>query len=214
MIEKEDDIINLNNSIKSYKSQVDEKNKEIEELTKRINQYENNIRILKNDLIDLTSIKDKSESELKDKYDLLEQNKVILLNQMNNLNEQYIQINTNYSDIKVKYQTTIELLENKTKEYNLLSSSYDDINNQLNLIKEINNRHLKNSDMTQKELMEYVNENSSLKAELLEKNILLGELNKKLELETKKQRGYENEDNIIINKPIEKAIRGIKLSKR
>lgn len=172
------------NNMKTFHVQLQNKNSEINKLETDILTYKNHIDTLTLDLEKL-SIDTKSNTyTLTEKHDTLCDENNNLLNTIEQLNKIRDESINKYNDIKSKYQITLDLLENKSQEIIILTSKYDNIHNELNLLKELNLKQEKDIDTIKQELFQTKNETSTLKTQLHEKDIYLGQLHKKLSLET------------------------------
>jgi chromosome segregation ATPase len=236
--DKTEELELLKNNIKTFHLQLQDKNLEINQLKQDNKTYTKDIETLTFDLNKLNTASCNNESNFKKDYDILHDEKLHLLNTITQLNKIQNDNNNKYNDLKTKYQVTLELLENKSQDYNVLNSTCDNLLNELNLSKEINLKQEKEIDTIKQELFRTNNESSVLKTQLFEKDIALGQLHKKLALEQYNSKGkkynineeveeqiqyqfeeqYDKDDDkdvIVSNKSVKLAPqRGIKLSRR
>jgi len=181
------------NSMRTFHLQLQEKNIEISNLHNELNTYKTNIETITFDLNKLQLEKLNHENCSQEEQTELYNKNMELKSTIHNLNKNNNQITEKYQDLKVKYQTTLDLLEKKNTEYNLLQENHKHTLDELNLVKDINLTQQKEIDTLKQEIFQYHNELSILKTQLFEKDISLGELHKKLTLEKHRITGKRNE---------------------
>lgn len=172
------------NNMKTFHIQLQNKNLEINKLETDILTYKERINTLTLDLEKLSVDTKSNTYTLTEKHNTLCDENNNLLNTIEHLNKTQDESINKYNDIKSKYQITLDLLENKSQEIISLTTKYDNIYNELNLLKELNLKQEKDIDTIKQELFQTKNETSTLKTQLYEKDIYLGQLHKKLSLET------------------------------
>jgi hypothetical protein len=234
--DKDGELELFKNNMRTFHLQLQEKNLEINQLKQDNKKYTGDIEILTFDLKKVSNDKDSDETTLKDKCSILHDENIHLLNTISQLHKTNNETVDKYNDLKLKYQTTLDLLEKKSQEFNLLTVKCDDTVNELNLLKELNLKQEKEIDTIKQELFQSKNETSILKTHLFEKDISLGELHKKLALEKYTIRGKiieqplqpeeveikedtieldTNEQDLQINRSVKVTQqRGVKLSRR
>lgn len=183
--DKDDELQLFKDNMRTFHIQLQDKNIELNQLKADVIKYQNNIDTLTYDLNKLSSDKTSDTTNLNERCTILHDENIHLFNTINQLHKHQGEINDKYNDLKMKYQTTLDLLEKKSQEFIVLSSKYDNICNELNLLKELNSKQEKDIDTVKQELFQSKNETSVLKTQLFEKDISLGELHKKLALEEK-----------------------------
>jgi chromosome segregation ATPase len=237
--DKDSELELFKNNIRSFQLQFQEKNIEVLQLKQNMNNYKNNLDLVTFDLNKLNVDKTFDETSLTNKCDTLHDNNTHLLNTINQLHKTNNETLGKYNDLKSKYQTTLDLLEKKSNTYTTVMSDYTDSVNELNLLKELNLKQEKDIETIKQQVFQSKNETSVLKSQLFEKDILLGELHKKLALERYTIRGkiieqpiyipetdhlliedtqeepIIEQDSVIANRQVKVTTqRGVKLSKR
>jgi chromosome segregation ATPase len=238
IIDKDRELELFKNNMKTFDIQLQENNLEITRLKQDNKKYKEHIEILTFDLNKISSDKHLDETNLTNKFNLLYNENIDLLSTISQLHKTNNETVDKYNDLKLKYQTTLDLLEKKSQESNLLTVTYNDTINELNLLQELNLKQEKEIDTIKQELFKSKNETSIIKTQLFDKDISLGELHKKLALENYKIRGKiieqplqndepENkvesdtigeisysEPDLSINRTVKVTQRGVKLSRR
>lgn len=185
------------NSMRTFHLQLQEKNIEISNLNNELNMYKTNLETVTYDLDKLQLDKTNHENCSQEEQIRLHNETMELKSTIDNLNRTNALNMEKYQDLKLKYQTTLDLLEKKNNEYNSLEDTNRNTVNELNLIKEINMTQEKEIETLKQEIYQYHNELSVLKTQLFEKDISLGELHKKLTLEKHRITGKRNESDSI-----------------
>jgi chromosome segregation ATPase len=180
--DKDNEVELFKNNIKSFQIQFQEKNIDALHLKQELENYKNNLEIVTFDLNKLNLDKNVDETSLTNKYNNLHDEKIHLLYTISQVYKTNNETIEKYNELKSKYQTTLDLLEKKSNEYSKITSDFTDSVNELNLFKELNLKQEKDIDIVKQELFQSKNETSVLKSQLFEKDILLGDLHKKLEL--------------------------------
>jgi chromosome segregation ATPase len=195
--EKTNELELFKNSMRTFHLQLQDKNIEISNLNNELNQYKTNLETITFDLNKLQFEKKSHENCTQEEQTKLYNENMELVSTINNLHKTNHQMNEKYQDLKVKYQTTLDLLEKKSTDYTSLEETYKNTLDELNLVRDINLTQEKEIDTLKQEIFQYHNELSILKTQLFEKDVSLGELHKKLCLERYRITGKLNElDNI------------------
>lgn len=181
------------NSMRTFHLQLQEKNIEISNLNNEVNMYKTNLETITYDLNKLQLDKLNHENCNQEEQTKLHNETMELKSTIDNLNRINSQNMEKYQDLKLKYQTTLNLLEKKNNEYNSLEDTNRNTINEFNLIKEIKLTQEKEIETLKQEIFQYHNELSVLKTQLFEKDISLGELHKKLTLEKHRITGKRND---------------------
>lgn len=181
--DKDNELELFKNNIQTFQIQFQKQNIEILQLNKDIQDSNNHLETTTLDLHKLNMSKSLNDTSMENKCNGLHDENFQLLNSINQVHKTKNEIVDKYNDLKSKYQTTFDLLEKKSIELNGVLDNYKTSINELNLLKELNLKQRKNIETVKQEICQVHYETSFLKSQLSEKNILLGELNRKLSLE-------------------------------
>lgn len=181
--EKTSELELFKDSMRTFHLQLQGKNIEISNLNNELNQHKTNLETITFDLNKLQLEKQNHENCSQEEQTTLHNENMELKSTLDNLHKTNHQNNDKYQDLKLKYQTTMDLLEKKNSDYNVLQDTHKHTLDELNLVRDINLTQEKEIDTLKKEIFQYHNELSILKTQLFEKDISLGELHKKLTLE-------------------------------
>lgn len=202
-----------NVTIENLQSILDEKNSELELFKNNMREFQSQIQtkntdisILNNQLSDLTNRFNKLNTEFEtykhnsqqftsdidnDNLQITDLNKS-LHEKVLSLNSELDNTSLKYEELKNKYQLTLILLDKKTNECKDTYLSYENVNNELNLYKELNTKQQTTIDMLTNELQAAQNESAVLRTRIFEKDAYLGELNKKIALQQQSLRGKKS----------------------
>lgn len=231
--DKDTELELLKKNMREFHIKFQEKNIETSKLKEQLDSSENNLKTLTIDISKFKSLKEQDQLYIINKCNTLQYENIDLSNAIINLNKMYNEYIDKYNELKLKYQITFELLEKKSNSYDILETTNQDLLNELNLLKELNLKKDEEINTIKQEFLSSQKETTLIKTELYEKDILLGELHKKLELQKHTIRGkyiiqseseqqeleqeqtQEQEQENFTSSTVQiKARRGVKLSKR
>lgn len=225
------------NNIQQLNLQLQQKNIEIHLLNEKLQGTNDKYDMLYDDFNTFKQSRNDSDNIMEIEYANIINEKIILQDTVSQLTSSSHDLTSKYGDLKQKYQTTLDLMEQKDSTHKALLDIHESTTDELNLTKEINTRQISELDTLKQELQASRTENNSLKTKLSEKDACLKDLHKKFELEQQffknKKLNIQNDiqevsvDNITpisdesidnltnnINRPIKVSHRGAKLSKR
>ena len=235
--EKNKELELFKNNLRAFHLQIQEKNTEIAQLKEKLNSTSNSLDVVTRQMNTITLSSDQSQTKHQEDY-------LLLLSERSNLQNNILQLNKNnsentdkYNELKVKYQTILELLEDKSKDITELNTLQYNTLNELNLYKDLNSKKQLEIDMVKQELYSLNNENSVMKTRIFDLEDYSKDLTRQYSdyISSKKHSNLienenvnENEtvnetdnetDNETVNETVNAGIklthkRGIKISKR
>lgn len=187
--EKNEELELFKNNLRSFHLQLQEKTATIEKLSEELNTSQTSLETVTFDFNKLKTEKENTDTSSAENQEKLYNENMELKSTIQGLHKTNNDTVDKYNDLKVKYQTTLDLLEKKGNEYITLEDTNRNLVNELNLKSELNTSQMQEIDTLKQEIIQTRNELSVLKTQLFEKDIALGELNKKLALEKYRIRG-------------------------
>jgi chromosome segregation ATPase len=229
--EKNKELELFKNNLRAFHLQIQEKNTEIAQLKEKLNSTSNLLDVVTTQMNTISISSDQDQTKHQEDY-------LLLLSERNTLQNNILQLNKNnsesmdkYNELKVKYQTTLELLENKSKDITDLNTLQYNTLNELNLYKDLNSKKQSEIDTVKQELYSLNNENSVLKTRIFDLEDYSKDLtrqysdyisskkqiksNKEPVNETVNETGNENvNENVNPSASVRVTRRGMKISRR
>lgn len=175
--------------LQSKTSDIAVLNGQLSDLTNRFNRVNTEFQMYKQNSQEFTYEIDNDKVKLMCENTTFRENITSLQSSLDNTN-------IKYEELKNKYQLTLTLLDSKTNSYKDLMTEHDNIINELNLYKELNQKQQNTIDLLKNELEASNNETSILRTRIFEKDAYLGELNKKFALQQNSLRGRKINANV------------------
>lgn len=197
--EKNDELELFKNNLRSFHMQLQDKNTTIDTLTNELNINKTSLETVTFDFNKLKLEKDNCDTSSAESHMKLYDENMELKSTIQSLHKTNNETVTKYNDLKVKYQTTLDLLEKKGSEYNSLEETNRNLSNELNLKSDLNMTQLSEIEILKEEVIQTRNELTLLKTQLYEKDIMIGELNKKMALEKYRIRGKITHNHFMVN---------------
>jgi hypothetical protein len=217
LLNKEDDICLFKNNLKDLHIQLQEKNTNIINSSKKLQTTIESYDNIKLKYDELNNSNQQNCLEYEKHYECLMNEKIQLHNIITNNSKSTNKMYSDYDEINIKFKENLTLLNNKTSSYIQLDKLYTDIILELNLCKDLNLKKDKEIGIIKLEVEKSKNETVILKTILYEKHEYLKDLTKKYkqdEGEKIPEEKVTQQEKQEKQEEIPKLKRGIKISRR